>query len=174
MYDRHLDSFIKVAELGSFSKAGTELFISANAVTKQVDHLERDLGVRLFIRDNRGVTLTAAGKEVYRGAKRIIAEAHAVTERARNLASTHVSTVRLAFSTMRPASNIATWWAGICHEHPGIKLEMVQIPDDCYTGSRILNNMGDEADAMVMIEPLPRMPSRPPRPSPCNRRFGHP
>lgn len=46
MYDRHLDTFIQVADSGSFLKASEKLFISANAVTKQINLLENDLGIK--------------------------------------------------------------------------------------------------------------------------------
>ena len=50
MYDRHLDTFLEVADSGSFLKASERLYISANAVTKQINLLESDLGVKLFSR----------------------------------------------------------------------------------------------------------------------------
>ena len=62
MYNRHLSTFLKVAEFKSFSKAGEHLYISASAVIQQINALERDLGVTLFSRSRRGLHLTAAGK----------------------------------------------------------------------------------------------------------------
>ena len=50
MYDRHLDTFLEVADCGSFLKASEKLYVSANAVTKQINLLESDLGVKLFQR----------------------------------------------------------------------------------------------------------------------------
>ena len=69
MYDRHLDTFVKVADCGSFLKASEGLYISANAVTKQISLLENDLGVKLFQRSTRGLVLTEAGKLIYTEAK---------------------------------------------------------------------------------------------------------
>ena len=65
MYDRHLDTFIQVADSGSFIKAGKALFISPNAVTKQINALERALDLTLFRRNNKGVVLTEAGRIIY-------------------------------------------------------------------------------------------------------------
>lgn len=62
MYDRHLDTFVQVADSGSFLKASEKLYISANAVTKQINLLENDLGVRLFQRSTQGLALTEAGQ----------------------------------------------------------------------------------------------------------------
>ena len=72
MYDRHLDTFLEVADSGSFLKASERLYISANAVTKQINLLESDLGVKLFSRSRQGLTLTEAGKSLYRDTKYIV------------------------------------------------------------------------------------------------------
>lgn len=48
MYDPHLDAFLQVAELGSFSRAAKALFISAPAVIKQISLLENRIGVGLL------------------------------------------------------------------------------------------------------------------------------
>ena len=58
MYDRHLDTFIQVAESESFSKASEYLYISANAIAKQINLLENDLDIKLFHRSNQGLLLT--------------------------------------------------------------------------------------------------------------------
>lgn len=61
MYNPQLDTFLVVAETGSFSKASEKLFISPTAVSKQINHLESKIGQTLFNRTPRGMTLTAAG-----------------------------------------------------------------------------------------------------------------
>ena len=62
LYDKRLEGFVKTVELGSFAKAGEELFVSGGAVIKQVNGLERDLGVPLLDRTNHGVAPTHAGE----------------------------------------------------------------------------------------------------------------
>lgn len=61
MYDKHLDYFLLVADCGSFSKAAEKAFISPNAIIKQINLLESDLGITLFVRTNHGARLTDAG-----------------------------------------------------------------------------------------------------------------
>ena len=58
---RSLQYFVAAAETGSFSSAARELDVSAQAVAKLIGALEADLGVKLFERSARGMTLTAAG-----------------------------------------------------------------------------------------------------------------
>ena len=61
MYNKQLDTFLKVAEKGSFSAAAAELFISTSAVIQQINILEKNLKVTLFKRTRRGISLTEAG-----------------------------------------------------------------------------------------------------------------
>ena len=62
MYNPVLDTFVRAAELGSFSKVAEESYISPSAVIQQINHLEAELNVRLFVRSKKGVTLTPAGE----------------------------------------------------------------------------------------------------------------
>ena len=72
MYNPQLETFIKVADAGSFNKAAEQSFITPTAVIKQINLLEAGLGVALFDRTHRGLTLTKAGKSLYRDSKYII------------------------------------------------------------------------------------------------------
>jgi DNA-binding transcriptional LysR family regulator len=58
----NLESFVRTAEGGSFSAAARRLGLSAAAVSRNVAMLERNLGVRLFQRSTRKLTLTEAGE----------------------------------------------------------------------------------------------------------------
>ena len=60
-----LRAFMCVAKYQSFTKAAVELFISQPALSKKISDFEKELGTTLFIRDNRAVELTAAGKLLY-------------------------------------------------------------------------------------------------------------
>ncbi len=72
MYNHQLDTFIKVAEQGSFGKAAQILYISSPAIIKQMNLLEEHCGFKLFVRTNHGVELTPAGLSLYEDAKTLI------------------------------------------------------------------------------------------------------
>ena len=101
MYNHHLDTFICAADAGSFSKAAEALFVSPNAVMKQINLLESHLDTRLFLRDNRGLTLTPAGELVYREAKAMIRRSNKVLAQARALTE-RGGVIRVGTSLMRP------------------------------------------------------------------------
>ncbi|WP_207460218.1 LysR family transcriptional regulator [Azospirillum sp. SYSU D00513] len=69
--------FVQVAETRSFVAAGRLLGVSASAVGKSVARLEEKLGVRLFHRSTRSVTLTAEGTLFLERSRRILAEIEA-------------------------------------------------------------------------------------------------
>jgi LysR family nitrogen assimilation transcriptional regulator len=62
---KQLESFVHVAELGSFSKAALVLDIAQPALSRQVRALETDLRTTLLLRNGRGVVLTEAGQRLY-------------------------------------------------------------------------------------------------------------
>lgn len=72
MYNPQLETFLVVADSGSFSKASESLYISPNAVIKQMNSLETNLDLTLFERTHRGLVLTEAGKSLYRDAGYVI------------------------------------------------------------------------------------------------------
>ena len=72
MYNPALDTFVRAAELGSFSKVAEESYISPSAVIQQINHLEAELNVRLFNRSKKGVTLTPAGEYLLLESKALI------------------------------------------------------------------------------------------------------
>lgn len=57
-----LELFLNVAKYGSFTKAGEKLFMSQSWVSKRISQMETELGLVLFLRNKREVTLTPAGK----------------------------------------------------------------------------------------------------------------
>ena len=72
MYNAQLETFIVVAESGSFLKAAEKLYITPTAVMKQINALEKRIGVKLLERSNHGLFLTEAGRSFLRDARYLI------------------------------------------------------------------------------------------------------
>lgn len=62
---RQLETFVRVAELGSFSQAARVLGVAQPALSRQVRALETDLHETLLLRNGRGVALTPAGRRLF-------------------------------------------------------------------------------------------------------------
>lgn len=71
--NKHIRSFLRVMDLGSFSKAAKSLNIAQPALSQHVQKLEAALGSKLLDRTARGVTPTAAGREFSQRAREILA-----------------------------------------------------------------------------------------------------
>ena len=69
---RSLHYFVRIAELGSITRASAHLQIAQPALTRQVQRLEDELDTPLFTRANRGVRLTEAGQKLLENAQRIL------------------------------------------------------------------------------------------------------
>ncbi len=71
---QHLETFVRVVEEGSFTRAGELLNLSQPAVTRQIAALGRELGAPLVERGGRGLRLTPVGDTVYTHARHILAQ----------------------------------------------------------------------------------------------------
>ena len=69
---RSLHYFVRIAELGSITRASAHLQIAQPALTRHVQRLEDELHTPLFTRANRGVRLTEAGHKLFESAQRIL------------------------------------------------------------------------------------------------------
>ncbi len=124
MYNHQLDTFIKTAQLGSFGKAANALYISVPAVIQQINLLEEHYGFRLFLRSNRGVVLTPAGRSLYEDAKTLIRFSHDALNRARSLAVSSETTVRIGTSLLFKCRLLPSIWSNICTHISDLKMEI--------------------------------------------------
>lgn len=78
MSPKQLSYFLRISELGSFSKAAAVLYIAQPALSRQIKHLEEELGVKLFERSDAGIYLTAAGRLLSDRAKALLSQIESV------------------------------------------------------------------------------------------------
>lgn len=149
MYNRHLETFIVVADLGSFSKAADVLYISSTAVIKQINLLEQELGLRLFERTHRGIVLTKAGRSIYGDAKYMIQYAKDSITRAHNAMQGEEKIIRIGSSLMTPAQFILELWPKIKKACPDMKFQMVPFENTPENAREILKNLGRNIDIVL-------------------------
>ena len=124
MYNHQLDTFIRTAELGSFGKASEALYISSTAVIQQINLLENLCGFRLFVRTNHGVKLTPAGKSLYEDAKTLIRFSEDALQKARLLAESSESTLRIGTSLLYKCRMLPDLWPKVNEIQPDLKIEI--------------------------------------------------
>ena len=117
-------TFVKVAQAGGFSAAARTLKTSPSYVTRQVQGLERLLGVRLLNRTTRNVRLTEVGTTYYERCVRILAELKDADQIAQGLQSVPSGTLRLNASTMvlQLVDPVIDQFSNL---HPDARIEMV-------------------------------------------------
>lgn len=101
---------LQAADSGSFLKASKRMFISANAITKQINLLEERLGVKLFRRSPQGLELTDAGQLIYTEAKKLIRQSNAVLRKARELKGPREYVIHIGVSLMNPVNFLLEQW----------------------------------------------------------------
>lgn len=146
MYDRHLEAFLLAADQGSFLKAAERMYISANALTKQINLLERDLDITLFRRSTQGLVLTEAGQLIYAEAKKLIRHSNTVLQKARDLENRQEYVIHVGVSLMNPAGILLEQWNKASTLYPNIRLEIVPFQDTVPDFLEVLANLGHTID----------------------------
>lgn len=120
---KNLNTFIHVAELGSFSKAGHLLGYSQPTVSVQIRQLEDELGVQLFDRIGHTIELTAAGQEMLLYAQQIC-DLSQQMHHSSAPDNQPTGLLRLALADSLCASMITQHFAAFQKEYPGVRLEI--------------------------------------------------
>ena len=148
MYNPQLETFIRVANAGSFSKAAEESFVTPTAVIKQINALENGLGVRLFDRSHRGLKLTKAGRSLYRDAEYIIRYCRDSVTRAKNAMQEDENIIRIGSSPMTPAQLLMQLWARVNEQCPDIKFQIIPFENTPENAREILKTLGRNIDVV--------------------------
>lgn len=119
---RLLHTFIAVAEERHFGRAASRLHLSQPPVSQRIRQLEEALGVQLFIRSTRQVSLTQAGQELYRRAMQLIQDAAAAEAALKRFGSGEQGELHIGF-TRTVASQLLPRLLSYYHEHnPDVNL----------------------------------------------------
>ena len=142
MYNPQLETFLRVADAGSFNKAAEESYITPTAVIKQINLLEDSLEVKLFERTHRGLLLTKAGRSLYQDSKYIIQYCKDSVTRAKNAMQEDTNIIRIGTSATTPAQLLMQLWPKM-HEHcPDMKFQIVPFENTPENAREILANLG--------------------------------
>lgn len=144
---KNLTTFIQVAELGSFTKAGAALGCSQSTISFQIKQLEDELAFPLFERINRTVVLTEKGREVLAYAYQIRKMTAELKQNIQTESSRAVR-IRVAMSDSLCNSLLEDNFQSFLDAHPGILLKIVA------AGTEEMFRLMDhnEVDAILTLE----------------------
>lgn len=162
---RQLEAFLAVADQLHFARAAAMLHVAPSPLSRAIKSLEKELGVELFERSTRSVTLTPAG-EAFRGpAAEAIAASSRATAVVRAAATGEMGAVRVEFSGIASHPIIAQLARAMRKTHPGIHLELTSQPFSRPSMKRLMD--GDTDIILGRWDHLPaEVASRDLRPDP--------
>lgn len=115
---RHLRYFLMIAREGTISGAAAALHVSQPSLSRQMQELERDLGVRLFERGSRHVTLTEPGMRLRRRAEEIVDLVGRAEEESRLTADNLAGEVRIGGGESPAMGLLAEVISGFVETYP--------------------------------------------------------
>ncbi len=150
-------AFARSASLGSYTAAARVLGISPSAVSKSVQRLEERLGLRLFTRTTRSLTLTAEGRDLYERALRLLHEAEAIEQAAVAARSEPAGVLKIAASLPMGAHLLGPAMPGFRARHPGLSVDLRlsdRMVDIIEEGVDVAIRAGELADTRLLSRRL--------------------
>ena len=121
---RWLTAFVAVAEELNYRRAAQRLFVAQPAISQQIMSLEKDLGVRLFDRNNRSVRLTDAGAAFLRPCREALGAVENAGLLARNAGTGEYGKIRVGFNAGFATDHLVALVQVLRREHPHLELEI--------------------------------------------------
>lgn len=144
---RQLTAFISVADNGSFTRASEQMHLTQSAVSGLIKELETSLGIVLFDRTTRQLSLSVVGHHLLPQARRILNEMQLFENEASSLTSLAQGQVRLAVSQFA-ASSMPAVIAQFAKKHPDISVSLL----DCSAENVLEHIQNIEVDLGVGTE----------------------
>lgn len=151
MYNHMLDTFIAVADCGSFTKAAERLYISPTAVMKQMNSLEKHLDVKLIDRTPSGIHLTSAGSVIYQDAKFMIDYSKKSISSAKAALHENDTTFCVGTSLLNPAKPFMDLWYCVNKDFPDYKLHLVPFEDNHEGILTEIAQLGEKFDFLIGV-----------------------
>jgi DNA-binding transcriptional LysR family regulator len=119
-----LIAFARAGSLGSYTAAARALSVSPSAISKSVQRLERQLGVSLFTRTTRSITLTNEGRDLHERALKLLRDAEEIEQAAKAARSDPAGTLRIAASFPIGLHVIAPLLPGFRARHRKVSIDL--------------------------------------------------
>lgn len=151
MFDDLIDTFIQVVQYGSFSKTADSMFLTPNAIKKRIQALEEQTNLLLFVRNNKGVSLTEAGTSFYHDILSIHKQYEKAIEKAQHIQ--HTSTDRLCIGIMNTFSDTfaTSRWNEVRKNSPNIPIHIQYYGNNLSEMDNLFSDVGTYTDLCIDI-----------------------
>lgn len=124
---RHLKYFLAVAEELNFTKASEKLFISQPPLSRQIMELEEELQVKLFIRNNKKVELTEAGKYFEKEVTALFQNLERITIKTKKIAENISGEFRIAYISSIYSTVISDLIKHLKEQFPYVNFKLFEV-----------------------------------------------
>jgi DNA-binding transcriptional LysR family regulator len=117
---RRLRTFVTVAEQGSVSKAALRLHISQPGLSRQIQELQQELGLRLFNRVGRRLVLTTEGEQLLGSCRNLLSQANSLSEQAELLKRGDAGSLRVGASPIQIETVLSRFLPRYAERYPKV------------------------------------------------------
>lgn len=142
-----LEVFVQVVNSGNFAKAAVALDINPSAISRRISQLEDQLGVRLFNRTTRSLSLTEVGERYFNRCLRILADLEEADREAKQHSEAPQGSLHVSCSTMFAHRHLLTWIPEFLTHYPRLSIQLV-LTDD------VIDIVGEGIDVAIRVSEL--------------------
>lgn len=124
-YMNHYIAFIKIVELGSFTKAAEHLGYTQSGISMLMKSLEEEVRTKLIIRSRSGITLSPDGQQLYSAIKNIVQSKHALDDAVSRLEGLEKAHIRIGVLISVVHHFLANWMTQYKQMYPTVTFELV-------------------------------------------------
>jgi DNA-binding transcriptional LysR family regulator len=123
---RRVRTFVTVAEQGSVSRAALRLHITQPAVSRQIQDLQQELGLKLFERVGRRLMLTSEGEQLLGDCRTLLTYAGTLGERAQTLLRGDTGVLKVAASPVQIEAVLSTFLHAFAKQYPKVEVTLIE------------------------------------------------
>lgn len=149
MKEDTIKTFLVTAGMSSFSKASKTLYLTPNAVKKRIESFEKELGISLFVRTNRGVHLTKAGDALYKDLLRLEKQYARAVRHARDIAHDESGRLHIGMSDTFSDIFLSSNW--LDSKNSRRSMHLIRYGNTIHDIDQLFLDVGYETDIVIDI-----------------------
>lgn len=148
---KQLEAFVEVAEGGSFSKAAKNLYLTQPTISAHISSLEKELEVRLFVRNTKEVSLSVEGQTLYKYASQMVDLEKRIEEEFGERRKLGKRCITIAASTIPSQYLLPKILARFNEKYPGEQIKMIE-SDSARVVNQVVEHMVDIGFTGTVLE----------------------